>query len=320
MTPCRVVGLGVETLLRKMIDVDITCVKHSDCSQVELWKSECLKNGIWSACGTHDVPMLVPHQVLALYILHRLANWISGLGLCVVDAIVPKTRSEGTGHHDMKLSHASMNVSRYCAGFISAELKVAHVGVNGRAFARAWDNSKTRCAQAMTNVLTCRGSRYGAAMLILVGVCDAEDLLRNDPPLLVKAQLLTVDAQTNPKWGSVVLERGLVPVEPTPPPAKRLRLGRSWDEVRAYLQDKEASIDDVERVRLLDLYIAIGCTSKTPSQKLATYSKDTCLGLRGGIDYIQVWHPVPARGKPPYWISWSAALKIYRYEVLDKSL
>ena len=72
-------------------------------------------------------------------------------------------------------------------------------------------------------------------------------------------------------------------------------------------------------MHLLDLYTAIGCTSKIPSQKLQTYSKDTCLGLRDGIDYIQVWHPAPTRGKPPYWISWSAALKIYKYEVLDKS-
>ena len=45
----------------------------------------------------------------------------------------------------------------------------------------------------------------------------------------------------------------------------------------------------------------------------------TCLGLRKGVDYIQVWHPAPTRGKAPYWISWGAALKIYTYEVLAKS-
>ena len=50
-----------------------------------------------------------------------------------------------------------------------------------------------------------------------------------------------------------MLERGFVPVEPTVPPAKCLRLGRSWGEVRAYLQGKEVSIDGIERVRLLDL-------------------------------------------------------------------
>ena len=103
------------------------------------------------------------------------------------------------------------------------------------------------------------------------------------------------------------------------PLAKRLRLGRSWDEVRAYLQGREVSIDGIERVRLLDLYIAIKCASKALSQKLETYPKDTCLGLRAGVDYIQMWHPAPSRGKPPYWISWDATLKIYRYEVLDKS-
>ena len=106
-----------------------------------------------------------------------------------------------------------------------------------------------------------------------------------------------------------------MPVEPSPPPAKRLRLGRSWDEVRAYLQGKEVFIDGVERVRLLDLYKAIGCTSKSPSQKLATYS--ACLRLREGDDYIQMWYPAPARGKPPYWVCWHAALKIYNYEVLS---
>ena len=79
VTPCRVVGLGVETLLCKMMDVDITCVQHSDCLEIELWKSQCLSKGAWSECGTHEVPMLVPHQMLALYILHRLASRLSGL-------------------------------------------------------------------------------------------------------------------------------------------------------------------------------------------------------------------------------------------------
>ena len=232
---------------------------------------------------------------------------------------MPKTMAEGSGHYDMKLGHASMVVSRYCAGFISAELKVAQVGVNGRAFACAWENNKNWCVQSMSKVLKCKGSRYGAAMLILVGVCDAQELLRKEPPLLVKAQLLNLDAQKNSKWGGVVLERGLVPVDPTPPPAKRLRLGRSWDEVRAFLQGKEVFIEGILRVRLFDLYQAINCTSKSPSQKFETYSKDACLGLREGVDYIQQWHPAPARGKPPHWISWDAALKIYKYEVLDKS-
>lgn len=319
MTPCRVVGLGIEALLSKMMEVDLTCVEHSGCSKVELWNAQRLSNGVWSKCGTHEVPLLIPHQMLALYILHRLTSWISGLGLCVVDAIVAKTRLEGTGHHDIKLGHASLTVTRYCTGFVSSELKVAHVGVNGRAFGSAWENSKTRCVDAMSRVLTCRGSKYGAAMLILVGICDTEDLLRRDPPLLVKAQLLNTDGLGNCKWGNVVLERGLVPVEPTPPPAKRLRRGRSWDEVRASLQGKELLIDGIERLRLLDLYTAIECASKTPSQKLVTYSKDTCIRLREGVDYFQMWYPSPARGKPPYWIGWDAALKIYNYEVLGRA-
>ena len=53
MTSCRVVGLGVETLLGKMMEVDITCVKHSDCAKVELWQSECKNYN--SVDPKHDV-------------------------------------------------------------------------------------------------------------------------------------------------------------------------------------------------------------------------------------------------------------------------
>ena len=94
-----------------------------------------------------------------------------------------------------------------------------------------------------------------------------------------------------------------MPTMSAAPLAKRLHLGRSWDEVRAYLQGREVSIDGIERVRVLDLYIAIKCASKAPSQKLETYSKDTCLGLRAGVDDIQMWHLAPSRSKPPYWLS-----------------
>ena len=79
-----------------------------------------------------------------------------------------------------------MAVSRYCAGFLSTELKVAQVGVNGRAFASAWENSKKWCVDAVSKVLKCKGSRYGAVMLILVGVCDAVKLLSKDLPFFVK--------------------------------------------------------------------------------------------------------------------------------------
>ena len=315
MSPCRVVGLAAESLLAKVVEVDVSSVKQSDCSKVDLWNSQQRRHGVWSARGTHEVPVLAPHQALALYIVRRIVSWIAGLGVFLANAIVPKSRAEGTGHHDMKLGHASPTAPRYCAGFISTELKIAQVGVNGRAFASAWDNQKGRCEESLAKVLKCRGSVYGAAMLIVVGVCDADELLAVEPPLLVKAQLLTVDASRAAKWGNVVLERGLVPVEPIPPPAKRMRKGRSWDEVRAFLRGKEAVMDGVERVKLLDLWKAIGCDSKSPAQKCETYSQEKCLGLVEGSDYLRAWHPRPSRGKMPYWVSWAAAAKIYSYEV-----
>ena len=46
----------------------------------------------------------------------------------------------------------------------------------------------------------------------------------------MKAQPLTLTDALSPKWGPVVLQRGIVPVELPCPPPKRQRRGASWDE------------------------------------------------------------------------------------------
>ena len=66
-----------------------------------------------------------------------------------------------------------------------------------------------------------RRTPFGATMLVLVGIADTDELLAREPPLLVKAQLLSLDENDHPKWGRVLLDRGVVSVEPPPPPPKR---------------------------------------------------------------------------------------------------
>ena len=87
----------------------------------------------------------------------------------------------------------------------------------------------------MARVLKLRRTSFGATMLVVFGVVDADDLLFREPPLIVRAQLLTLNASDEPKWGKVLLDRGVVPVEPLRPAPKRQRHGASWDEVRAAL-------------------------------------------------------------------------------------
>ena len=105
----------------------------------------------------------------------------------------------------------------------------------------------------------------------MIGVC----VLAASPPLFVKMQLLRLDEFNQPKWGSILLDRGTVPVEPAPPPVRRQRLGASWDEVRAALSAEEQYLaeDGTMWVRLLDLLKAISPTKARsyPGQKLNAY-------------------------------------------------
>jgi hypothetical protein len=194
---------------------------------------------------------------------------------------------EGTGHHDLKLRHARPKPPFYCKGFLSMELKVSQVGKNGAGFSRSWDAVKTSSLKPMGRVLKASGSAYGACLLLLVGVCDGPELLDSTPPLLVKAQLVTLDADGKPKWTKVVLDRGTVPAEPVLPKPKKQRRGASWDEVRACLYGKEADFADVAYVRLLDLFraISVSKTVKNPGQKVATYQGH--LKLTAGRDFIR---------------------------------
>ena len=111
-------------------------------------------------------------------------------------------------------------------------------------------------------------------MLFVVGICDTPDLLLPEPPLLVKAQLLVIGADGLPKWSSVLLERGVIAVEPEAPLPKRQRRGSSWDEVQAILHNKNAEFDGSSYVRLLDVFKAISVTktNKNPGQKMKTNS------------------------------------------------
>jgi hypothetical protein len=316
LTPCRVVGLALEILFKYESESGI--VEAGQCGRAEFWGTQEVDgDGNWSGAKTCFVPVLAAHQVLALYILQRMYHWISGLGLSVVDAIVPKSRREGTGHHDLKLKHAVPQKPFYCQGFLSMEVKVSQVGPIGRGFEKAWDSLKKDSMAAMARVLQVPGSVYGAAILFLVGVCDSVELLAKEPPLLVKAQLLVLDATGKPKWSTVLLEKGTVPVEPKPPPPKRQRQGASWDEVRACLHGKTMDFEGVVYVRILDVFKAISTnkTSKSPGQKIATYQK--VLNFAEGTHYIRKRYPAKQRGSEAYWLTWpAAASKVYQYETV----
>ena len=315
LTPCRVVGLALETLFA--LEAQFGCVGAGQVRRVSFWKTKELgESGSWSEPKSCLVPVLAVHQSLTLYILSRLYGWLAGLGLVVVEAVVRRSNREGSGHHDLKLKHAIPLKPLYCNGFVSMEVKVSQVGATGRFFAGVWDDYKKECMAAMARLLKIQGTRYGAAVLLLVGVCDSEGLLAREPPLLVKAQLLVLGADGEAKWGRVLLDRGTVAVTPTPPPTKRQRQGASWDEVRASLHDKKEEFDDIEYVRLLDLFKAISATktTKNPGQKMVTYQKH--LGLKRAHDFMQRRYPVGARGSEPYWLTWAAAARIYSYEVL----
>jgi hypothetical protein len=135
------------------------------------------------------VPVQVQHQSLALYMLQRLYAWLAGLGLAVAAAVKPKTRSEGQGQHDVVLKHAGHLCSGpfLCEGFLTGELKVRQVGVDGRAFRSAWEKAKAKNEEPLASVLQVSGSSFGAAVLIMIGICDEAALTAPKPPLMVKA-------------------------------------------------------------------------------------------------------------------------------------
>ena len=323
LLPARVAGLALELLFlaENQCDLSVVCAGH--CAVVHFWETQRQRaDGEWGAKQTCAVALLGAHAQLTLYLMRRLYAWISGLGLTVRDAVVNKSRSEGRGHHDLVLKHAGALASGpfYCSGFISLEVKVTCAGPTGRRFKAAWDAQKERCACAMAQVLRVRDTPFGAAALVMIGVCDDDSLLAASPPLFVKMQLLTLDESNQPKWGSILLDRGTVPVEPAPPPVRRQRLGASWDEVRAALSAKEQDIDEdgAMWVRLLDLFKAIAPTKarSNPGQKLTTY--ESHLGLSTPGDYTRRRFPDSQRGSPPVWLTWAAARKVYDYEVLGR--
>ena len=129
----------------------------------------------------------------------------------------------------------------------------------------------------------------------------------------MKAQPLTLTDALSPKWGPVVLQRGIVPVELPCPPPKRQRRGASWDEVRVALANKQHDIDDdgVLRARLLDLFKAISPqkTNKNPGQKLQAYQED--LGLLEPADFVRRRYPASQRGSEAVWLTLDAVQRIY---------
>ena len=319
LVPCRVIGLALELLCRKEAESDPSLVKWKDCAVVQFWLTQkLLANGSWSPPGTRKVPVLLAHQRLTFYIWQRLYSWIAGLSLVVSNAIVPKSHAEGKGHHDLVLKHGSPNGPWYCSGIISTELKISSIGPRGRGFERVWTDNKEACVGSMASVLRAKNARYAAALLVVVGVCDDEKMMAQAPPLFVKAQLLALGADNTPQWGKVLLDRGTVPVERIQPPPKRQRKGASWDEVRAYLNGKAETFDNVQYVRLLDMFRAISEQKATsnPGQKMATYCQAKHLGFKEGQDYIRKRFPAGSRGSEPYWLTWAAAERVFAYEVL----
>jgi hypothetical protein len=314
---CRVVGLALEALFSAECEQDFSCVTTEHCSSVEFWSTKHMDaEGVWSRPDTCAVPVLAVHRRLAVYLMKRLLVWLAGLGLTVKSAVVPKTRLEGSGHHDLVLKHTG-TAQPYCQGFISTEVKISAVGENGRKFAAVWEAEKTRCEAAMARVLGLHRTPFGATMLVVIGIADGEELLSREPPLIVKAQLLTLNCNHVAKWGKVLLDRGTVPVEPSPPAPKRLRRGASWDEVRAALATKQHDIDDdgIMRVRLLDLFKAISATktNKNLGQKLKTY--ESYLQLSQPQDFKRKRFPASQRGQNSIWLTMDAVQKIYDYEV-----
>ena len=141
LSACRVVGLALEVLFSA--DLKFGDTHPRDCARVEFWMTQALEErGSWSGPKTCLVPVLPVHQRLAYHIFQHIYQWIAGLGLCVVDAVVKKSRQEGCGHHDLKLKHALAREPRYCSGFLSMEVKVANVGPTGRKFNAAWTGAK----------------------------------------------------------------------------------------------------------------------------------------------------------------------------------
>ena len=259
VVPCRVVGIVLEELCEAETNADLSTLTEDSVTHVDLWRTQKLQgDGSWSSPGVCKVRAADVHRCLALYLLHRLYKWVSGLGLAVVAAKKPRTRGEGSGHHDLVLKHAGHLCKGpfLCEGFISTELKLRQVSTSGRGFKAAWEQKKKDVEEALSKVLLVPQPRFGAVLLLMIGICDAEPLEATEPPLMVKAQLLVRDESGGVRWSSVLLDQGTIPVAIAPPPPKRQRAGRSWDEVRAKQDGRWADLyeDGVEYVRLLDLF------------------------------------------------------------------
>lgn len=308
VTPARVVGLAVERLWQAEVSNDLSRVTPEHCSNVSLWSTQHWTNGRWGRPCTCVVALERMHMELAFYVWQRMCVLLHGLGLAVVEAVRSKARGEGSGQHDLILKHSG--VSRYCSGFLSAEIKVGRVGADGRAFEPFWRRHvKGKTAEALKAVLRGRTSPFGAAMLIVVGVCDSEQLSAKDPPLLVRAQLMVVKSSGVAAWGDRILDHGPLPV--TLPPAKRQRRNAIWDGVRAAMHGHSQDFGGTEYFPLAQLFTALGSGCKSPGQKMQTYTKQFAFKL--GRDFVRK-RLAGTRGSVPYWVTWAAAEKIAGYE------
>ena len=93
----------------------------------------------------------------------------------------------------------ALTVLCFCSGLVSTELKVSSVGPTGSGFQKAWDDNKEECMQSMARVLRVANTRFAAALLLAIGVCDAEPMMSQTMPLFAKAQLLARGSGRSPQ-------------------------------------------------------------------------------------------------------------------------
>ena len=313
LSPARVVGLALEKACQAAVKLDISRVTVEHTSPVDLWEGEHFWNGRWSRPRTCHVPLTAAHQRLTLYLLHRLSLWLHGIGLAFVDAVRPKVRAEGQGHRDLILRHTG--TPRYCDGFLTTELKIGQVGSSGAAFEQYWRCVREKTEPVLKQALKHRSSPCAAGLLVFIGICDAETLGAKEPPLLVRAQLLHNKTPRSFVWGERLLDAGGLPTDACAPPQKRVRIGPSWDEIRAALSDHEHVFDGIPFVPLVRLFQALRSTCKSPGQKLETYKKT--FGFKLGTDFLRKKASANAKGVAQYWVSWAAAGQIFQHQSLS---
>lgn len=310
VTAIRVVGLSVEKLWQAEVARDISRVSADDCSPVEFWRTRRLSGNLWLPARTCLVPVDAVHKRLAFRVFQHLHALLHTLGLSVIAAVLPKTKTEGRGHHDIVLKHGGS--ARYCDGFMSAEIKVGEVSSSGGAFENYWRCLKRDAQAPMEQILKHASKRYGACLLIFVGVCDGKALARRESPLLVRVQVATVSGSGSFEWGRVLVDRPGSQTQPASPATKRRKVCSDWAAIQVELEMHQHTVEGIACVPLARLFMALASPCKSPGQKMGTYKK-TC-SLTEGVDFFRVRLPANSRGPCPYWVSWDAAKKIVHYE------